>query len=226
MVDVLAEIVDYCIPLDSITRFYNVLRNLISFSLISTFVNGFQNHAKFMVYYYETLCQKEYYKENQFFWLQFAMVLISIGDESKKKDYYLRAKLYLDTALSLAESKHFVPFQIHNQQARLSLKLILNGFSDDVQADFVKAHNLLKLPITSSKDNPIMIVNMYKYYIIQGMKEKLAEAGLYSLYLRCGREAYNNLSKLKQRMRGDDLVQTESLMERFFQYFGANSSQI
>lgn len=226
VVDVLAEIVDYCIPLDSITRFYNVLRNLISFSLISTFVNGFQNHAKFMVYYYETLCQKEYYKENQFFWLQFAMVLISIGDENKKKDYYLRAKLYLDTALSLAESKHFVPFQIHNQQARLSLKLILNGFSDNVQADFVKAHDLLKLPITSSKDNPIMVVNMYKYYIVQGMKEKLAEAGLYSLYLRCGREAYNNLSKLKQRMRGDDLVQTESLMERFFQYFGANSSQI
>ena len=224
VIDVLAEIVDYCIPLDDITRFYTVLRNLISFSLISTFVNGFQDHERFMVDYYETLCQKEYYKENQFFWLQFAMALISIGDENKKKDYYLRARFYLDTALSLAESKNFVPFQIHNQQARLLLKLILNGFSDNVREDFVKAHNLLKLPITSSKDNPIMVVNMYKYYILQDMKEKLEAAGLYSLYLSCGREAYNNLTRLKQRMRGDDLVQTERLMDRFFQRFGTNSS--
>ena len=223
VIAILAEIVDYCVPFDNIARFNNVLRNLISFSLISTFVNGFQDSAKFMVYYYETLCQKEYYKENQFFWLQFAMVLISIGDKTRKKDYYTRAKFYLDTALSLAESKNFVPFQIHNQQARLSLKLILNGFSDNVREDFMKAHNLLKLPITSSKDNPIMIVNMYKYYIIKGMKEKLTEAGLYSLYLSCGKEAYNNLTRLKQRMRDDDLVQTKRLIEQFFLHFGASS---
>lgn len=221
LIAVLAEIVDYCIPFDDITRFYNVLRNMISFSLISTFFNKFTDYAKFIVYY-ETLCQKEYYKENHFFWLQFAMTLISIGNEKQEKDYYLRARLYLDTALSLAENRNFVPFQIHNQQARLSLKLILNGFSSDIKEDFMKAHNLLNLPITSSKNNPIKVVNMYKYYIHQGMKEKFEEAGLYSLYFSCGREAYNNLTRLKEKMHGDDFVQTKKLIDQFFQYFAVN----
>ena len=224
VLDIMSAIADYCITKKEIHRFYNVLRNLISFSLLSTFTDGFKERTKFIVCYYETLCQKEYYKTNNFFWLQFAMALINLADETKDKKLYMRARTYLANALGLASQKDFIPFQINNQKSRLLLKMILDGYSDNIKCDFEEAHRLLSLPITSPKDNPVMVVRMYRYYIEKGMQERFEDAGLYDMYINYGREGYNNLNKLSRLLRGDDVQQTKNLMKKFFERFGAEGN--
>lgn len=223
VVDMLVQIAEYCIPKHELSRYYNILRNLISFSLVSTFIDGYEDRNNFMVIYYERLSQNRYYSKNHFFWLQFAMALIRIGEDTGNKDYYLRAKLYLDNALGLKPQKDFVPFQINNQKARLLLKMIMSGTSDNVKDDFMKAHELLKLPITSDKDNPILIVNMYKYYLLPDLEKNIVKAGLENLLLAYGRDAYNIINKLQKRMYGEDRQEAERIKEKFFYRFGLSN---
>lgn len=93
------------------------------------------------------LKELEYYRENTFFWLQYAIACANIGK-------YDLAQRFLEAAYSFFhDSEYTVPFQVDTQQARLYLLRIENEKNVDVADYFEKAHLLLMKPAVSLKDN-------------------------------------------------------------------------
>ena len=134
----------------------NILISIISYSHINSFLREFDNSEQFLLEYYDELSKIEYYKVNNFFWLQYAISCI----ETHRFD---RAKHYLDTAYGLIP-EGFVPFQINNQQARFYLERISAGESPNPLEDFKLAHKLLMIPITSPKDDEYNVIRLFGYY--------------------------------------------------------------
>lgn len=93
----------------------------------------------YLAEYYNALKGFDCYKNNQFFWLQYAMACMDIKD-------YCRAKEYLDIAYEIVERDKpgFDSYQIDTQAARYHLESVLcEGNSKDVFGEFQIAHTLL-----------------------------------------------------------------------------------
>ena len=70
--------------------------------------------------YYDSLKELEYYRENTFWGLQYAIACANIGE-------YDLAQCYLESAYSFfQDSEYTVPFQVDTQQAGLYLLRIEN----------------------------------------------------------------------------------------------------
>ena len=92
-----------------------------------------------MAEYYNSLKGLDCYKNNQFFWLQYAMACMDIKD-------YSRAKDYLDIAYEIIERDKpgFDAYQIDTQMARYYLEsVLLDNNPKDSFENFQTAHNLL-----------------------------------------------------------------------------------
>jgi hypothetical protein len=190
VLSVLMKVANYANKYSSSDKYSAVLIDIVSFSLLDSFLKNFPNRKEFLLQYYDELSSLPCYAKNQFFWLQYAISCIETEE-------FLRAQTYLDNAYAYAplEDGRFVPFQINNQQARLYLELIEKGKSKDVISDLIAAHKLLTLPIVSRKDNEENVVRLFFYYCHQSLQKHYnTEKGKDTLRLCC-KEAYTRLNK-------------------------------
>lgn len=189
-------------------KYNNILINIISYSHINSFLKGFTNREQFLLNYYDNLSELSYYRENHFFWLQYAIACIEMKN-------YPRAQTYLNNSYGFAPPEdRFIPFQINNQQARLYLEKIQNGQSSNIIDDLKRAHELLMMPIISSKDNEGHVIRLFEYYHQASLKEKFITSDEISIYKQCCKEAHvrlenylknpksstNNYSELKRQL--------------------------
>lgn len=119
----------------------NILRQLISISNINE-VLDYQNKQvrKEVVEYFDALKDFNYYKNNNFFWLQYAMACL---DDRQ----YDRAKKYFDISYQKSYKKdpNFDTYQVDTQYARYLLEeaAYIDGYASNPYEIFEKAHNTL-----------------------------------------------------------------------------------
>ncbi|MCL2249011.1 MAG: hypothetical protein FWC13_07045 [Oscillospiraceae bacterium] len=176
----------YASKYPDIPKFSNILTSIISYSHINSFLRGFSNPDRFLTNYYDRISEIEHYRNNHFFWLQYAISCIEIKD-------FDRAQQYFDVAYGLTPER-FDPFQINNQQARLHLEKIENDAVENALDAFESAHKLLMQPIVSEKDNEHNVVRLFGYYCRKRVKERVTSDDKNRYYELACKEAYSRLS--------------------------------
>lgn len=186
IIETLYNVANYAQCFSDLDKYSNVLTSIISYSHINSFMRGFNNHEQFLNAYFDKLSCIDYYRVNNFFWLQYAIACI----ETKRFD---RAARYLDMAYGLIPAG-FVPFQINNQNARFHFERIINDQSSDAVQDMIDAHQLLMIPIASEKDNELNVVELFSYYCKSKIKEIMLKNARTEYKTMC-KEAYDRLTK-------------------------------
>lgn len=187
IIRVLYSLASYAAQYAEINKYSGVLTSIISYSHINSFLKGFKNPEQLLMAYYDELSKCEYYRNNNFFWLQYAISCIEV----KRFD---RAQQYLNTAYGLIP-EGFVPFQINNQQARLYLERIYNEQSSAPDNDFQKAHRLLMIPIVSPKDDEYNVIKLFGYYYRKKMRGIMEKANYTEGLQTACREAFERTEK-------------------------------
>ena len=183
IISALVKVAEYSEKYISIDKFKTLLKSITSCSLIISFVKGFKQYDTFLLNYYDELSRISHYANDNFFWLQYAMACI----ETHRYD---RAEQYLDVALSMS-GETFVPFQINNQKARLCLIRIVNHCSNDSYEDFLTAHSLLMIPITSPRDDEYNVIWAFRYYKYKEIQQAMRTPEQIETYRNACREALN-----------------------------------
>lgn len=186
IVETLYKVANYSQQYSDQDKFTNILTSIISYSHIHSFMKGFNNHEQFLSLYFDQLSNIEYYRSNNFFWLQYAIACIEIRK-------FERAEHYLQTAQGLIPDG-FVPFQINNQYARFYFERILCDQTTNVPEDMRKAHDLLMIPIMSDKDNELNVVELFSYYY-KGKIKAIMMKNSSTQYKNMCKEAYERLMK-------------------------------
>lgn len=201
IIKVLVQTAKYANKYHGINRYENVLKNIISYSHVKTFLLESGQDEEFLFNYYDSLKDLEYYKENTFFWLQYAIACSNIGS-------FDLAQTYLDSAYSFFyDSQYTVPFQIDTQQARLYLLRIESDSTCDTTELFEKAHLLLMKPVVSSKDDETKQIRLLKYYVQKSITTKMPQSFRLTYQRYCG-EAYNKVNlyskKISDKLKGNE----------------------
>lgn len=181
----------YAVKYSNLPKYANILTSIISYSHINSFLRGFKNPEQFLSEYYDELSKIEYYRKNNFFWLQYAISCIEVGK-------FDRAQRYLNNAYGLIPVG-FVPFQINNQQARLYLEKIITGQSENILDDFSAAHKLLMIPISSPKDNEYNVVRLFGYYCRGKIKRAMLSDSNEEFYKSACKSAYQRTTVFIER---------------------------
>lgn len=183
IIKVLCSLANFATHYTDFEKYSTLLIDILSYSHIFSIIHGYNNVNEVLSRYFDSLSEIEYYKRNNFFWLQYAISCMEISE-------YDRAQLYLRNAYGFAP-EDFVPFQINNQQARLYLKKIIAKQSASPLSDFKEAHRLLMLPIVSEKDNEFNVVKLFGYYIRKDFRTAMNTDELKQMHeLNC-KDAYN-----------------------------------
>lgn len=197
IIKVLVLTAKYANRYHGINRYENVLKNIISYSHVQTFLLKSGQKEAFLFNYYDSLKELEYYKENTFFWLQYAIACSNIGS-------FDLAQTYLDSAYSFFyDSKYTVPFQVDTQQARLYILRIEEDSNCDVADLFEKAHLLLMKPVVSSKDNEAKQIRLLKYYVQKSITSKLPQSFKQTYQKYCA-EAYNKVNLYSKKIKDNE----------------------
>lgn len=142
--------------------------------------------------YYDSLKELEYYRENTFWGLQYAIACANIGK-------YDLAQRFLEAAYSFFhDSEYTVPFQVDIQQARLYLLRIENEKNVDVADYFEKAHLLLMKPAVSLKNNEKKQIQLLRKYVAPAVLKKLP-SDFKDRYRRYCGEAYNKVHEFLKK---------------------------
>lgn len=181
----------YAVKYSNLPKYANILTSIISYSHINSFLRGFKNPEQFLSEYYDELSKIEYYRKNNFFWLQYAISCIEVGK-------FDRAQRYLNNAYGLIPVG-FVPFQINNQQARLYLEKIITGQSENILDDFSAAHKLLMIPISSTKDNEYNVVRLFGYYCRGKIRRAMLSDSNEEFYKSACKSAYQRTTVFIER---------------------------
>jgi len=159
------------------------------------------------VNYYDSLKELEYYRENTFFWLQYAIACANIGK-------YDLAQRFLEAAYSFFhDSEYTVPFQVDTQQARLYLLRIENEKNVDVADYFEKAHLLLMKPAVSLKDNEEKQIQLLRKYVAPAVLKKLP-SDFKDRYRRYCGEAYNKVHEFLKKNSSVQVIKNYQRMEK------------
>ncbi|MCM1173842.1 MAG: hypothetical protein NC341_02195 [Blautia sp.] len=195
IIELLVKTANYADNYRKIERYENILRNIISYSHVRTFLTNSSQKERFLINYYDALKGLEYYKENSFYWLQYAIACINV-------ERYDLAQAYLDSARSLfRDTETMIPFQIDTQQATLYLILIEKGLSADIEKDFYNAHQLLMKPTVSIKDNPAKQIKVFGFYTKRSVSKKMLNVQYIGMYRECCAEAYNKVNQYLKNVR-------------------------
>lgn len=186
IIDLLCKLAKYAENYSDSQKYSNILNAIISYSHINSFMKGFDKLEAFLLSYYDKLSDINYYTNNHFFWLQYAISCIKI----KQFD---RAQRYLETSYALIP-EGFEPFQINNQQAVLYLERIKSDLSVNPENDFLEAHKLLMMKITSPKDNEYSVVHLFGYYIGKKVRAAVINDSNRIMYESCCKDAYNRVA--------------------------------
>lgn len=196
IIQVLTKTAHYAARYVNNEKYENVLKNIISYSHVRTFLLRSDQKEIFLFNYYNELRDLEYYNNNSFYWLQYAIACINI-------ERYDLAQTYIDNAYGLfRESESVVPFQLDTQQARLNLLMIKKHDIADVKETFLAAHKLLMKPVISKKDNPVKQIVIFWVYVDKEVQGQMIRNGYIEEYRSCCAEAYNKI----QRYRKSQLV--------------------
>lgn len=199
IIKVLSKAAQYADTYTKIEKYENILKNIISYSHVKTFLLKSRQKETFLINYYDNLKTLDYYKENSFFWLQYSIACTYV-------EKYDLAQTYLDSAYSwFRETERVVPFQLDTQQAKLNLILIEKRKTEDIKEKFFSAHSLLMKPVISIKDNPVKQILNFWFYTKKAVKEQMINKGYKKEYCACCVEAYNKVqSYLKSSSREQD----------------------
>ncbi len=74
-------------------KYENILKNIIPYSHVKTFLLKSGQQETFLLNYYNDFKELDYYKENSFYWLQYSIACTYVGR-------YDLAQTYLDSAYS------------------------------------------------------------------------------------------------------------------------------
>ncbi len=196
IINVLVKTAKYAGKYTHNERYENILRNIVSYSHVNTFLSKKADRASFLITYYDKLKDLDYYRQNVFFWIQYSIACMEIGE-------YGRAQQYIDVAYGYPKNENFVPFQIDNHQARLYYELILNRKSINVIKDLSNAHKLCIQPIISTKDREEISIRLYYYYTNKNFIGVIKSAGIecYKLFQQFCGEAYNRVNEYIPRIK-------------------------
>ena len=197
IIDVLKRVAIYADRYSESVRFESVLRNIVSFSHVNSFLHGKRDNINFIMDYYDELKNILYYKDNSFFWLQYSIACM-------KYENFELAQNYIDVAYGkFRENEINVPFQCDNQQARIYLEQIRRGRSSDIATDFEKAHRLIMKPIVSEKDREETSIRLLKIYVNKSFVAQMQNEKLMMLYKRMCGEAYNKVVSFLKNMKNE-----------------------
>lgn len=121
--------------------------------LVPIRMRSYQMNQQILEYYYN-LSQRNYYDDNPFFWLQYAIVSMDVSD-------YKRAEELIDKAYSCASAKrNFDTFQIDTQYGRLVLEKICGSQATSIKPfeDFTAADNAFKSALRSPRGNVRQVI--------------------------------------------------------------------
>lgn len=187
IIKVLSRTAHYADHYAKVERYENILKNIISYSHVKTFLIESKQKEFFLINYYNGLKELDYYKENSFYWLQYSIACANI-------ERFDLAQIYLDNAYGwFRESDKIVPFQLDTQQAKLNLLMIEKRKTTEVKEKFIEAHQLLMKPVVSIKDNPIKQIMNFWSYTKNVVKNQMVNQGYGKEYRDCCAEAYNKL---------------------------------
>lgn len=197
IIDALKKIAIYANRYSENVRYESILQNIVSFSHVNSFLNGKRDNIDFIMDYYDTLKDIEYYRENSFFWLQYSIACM------RYKNFEL-AQNYIDVAYGkFRENEVNVPFQCDNQQARIYLEQIKYGKSKNISEDFEKAHRLAMQPLFSEKDREETTIRLFKTYVDRRFVEQINRENLLPQYQKYCGEAYNKITIFLKRLRNE-----------------------
>ncbi len=195
IIELLVKTANYANGYRNIERYENILKNIISYSHVRTFLTNSGQKERFLINYYDELKGLDYYRENSFYWLQYAIACINV-------ERYDLAQTYLDNARSwFWDTDVMVPFQIDTQQATLYLILIEKGLVADIEKTFFEAHQLLMKPTISVKDNPAKQIRVFGFYTRRDVREKMLDTKYIDMYRKCCADAYNKVNQYLKNVR-------------------------
>ena len=183
IIKVLTQVAAYFNKYSKIERCENVLKNIVSYSHVKSFLKWDSNKDEFIMEFYENIKELDFYRENTFFWLQFAIVAIRF----KRFDL---AQTFLNNAYSYyANISDVSPFQVDTQQANLYLLRITDDPNCDVKDLLLKAHEILVKQPESRKDIQSKRLLYFGVYLKKAFIRRVKKEGLEDEFKEYCREA-------------------------------------
>lgn len=208
---------------DGNQKYKDALKNICSASYLS-FIFDYTLDSNILIAYYEKIKENKSYKNNLFFWEQYAITCVNIHD-------FARAKKYFETSYSLAKKrgKTFSSFQIDNHYARylLESQIYSRNYETALKA-FVEAHKLLtKKYINDDKINDrfyqFKVAIIYKeYYDV--FYNSLSDEDKKIFITRCN-EMYQKLQAYMKMKCDNDFKQYIYECERNLKYIMETAEQ-
>lgn len=121
--------------------------------LVPIRMRSYEKNQQILEYYYN-LSQHNFYDDNPFFWLQYAIVSMDVAD-------YKRAEELIEKAYSCASAiRNFDTFQIDTQYGRLVLEKICGSKTNSIKPfeDFTAADNSFKSALRSPRGNVRQVI--------------------------------------------------------------------
>lgn len=143
-----------------ISRYEHMLRMIVSYSNIRMLFNRRERrYSERITKIYEVAKTLKYYKENPFFWLQYAIAKMEVHD-------YETAQIYLDNAESFRKKKYATDsWQIDTIKGRLLLEqTIFNNNIKDAYENFDMAYHYLHDNNTNDIQYPLRQVSLFEQY--------------------------------------------------------------
>lgn len=185
IIDVLTKTAEYYNSYRSIRKYEYVLKNIVSYSHVKSFLKKDINNDRYILKYYDNIKQLDYYKNNLFFWLQFAITCINLK-------MYDMAQLYLDNAFARFTCNYgIIPFQVDTQQANLYLRKIVDRYDCNVSEVLEKAHQILIQGKKHRNDDVSRRLLLFQFYTKQEFIARIREENLVDNYKRYCVEAFN-----------------------------------
>lgn len=138
----------------------SILKLIISFSNLRMIFNRKDKEInKIYIRFYENARKTQYYSENQFFWIQYALAVMEVHD-------YDAAEIYLENASSFSKERYSEEsYQVESLRARLLLeKTMYDMDKNNAYENFEKAHKLICSNKTPERHYPYRQVGQYVEY--------------------------------------------------------------
>lgn len=185
IIEVLTKTAVYYNSYRAITKYEYVLKNIVSYSHVKSFLKKDLNSDRYILKYYDNIKQLDYYKNNPFFWLQFAIACINLR-------MYDMAQLYLDNAFACFTCNYgIIPFQVETQQANLYLRKIVDRYDCNVSEVLEKAHQILIQEKKHRNDDISRRLLLFQFYTKQEFIARIREENLVDDYQRYCLEAFS-----------------------------------
>lgn len=157
LLEIINSIVNVFTKHDYSQRYANVVKYIISFSnLRLIFKHDDSDIKNIYIAFYENARATKFYKNNQFFWIQYAIAVMDLKD-------YAAAQIYLENASALSTKKYSEDsYQVNSLRARLILeKTMYEKDKKNAFKNFEQAHKIICSNKTPERHYPYRQVGHY-----------------------------------------------------------------